>query len=56
MVLPRYKHAKYINFNEGAYFGVIDVIASVRSLDININDWSAFREKLLRKTSVMAFK
>lgn len=56
MILPRYKNAKYINFNEGAYFGVIDIIACVRGLGININNWSAFKEKLQRRTSVMAFK
>ena len=29
MCLPKYGYARYINFEEGAYFGVVDIVGSI---------------------------
>ena len=55
MVLPRYCNAKYVNFNEGSYFGVIDIIGSMIKLDNpDVEDWFTFKYDLTREFTVMA--
>ena len=55
MILPKYGYAKYINFNEGAYFGVIDIIGSIQKLGFDINEWYDNKNLLKRSFTVMAF-
>lgn len=56
MVLPRYCNAKYVNFNEGSYFGIIDIIGSMIKLDNSddIEDWFNHKFDLTREFTVMA--
>lgn len=55
MVLPKYQNAKYVDFNEGAYFGIIDIIGSIKKhKDLKINDWYQHMNKLKRKFTIMS--
>lgn len=55
MVLPKYSNAKYVDFNEGAYFGIIDIIGSIfHHKDIQVNNWFQHLDKLKRKFTVMS--
>ena len=55
MVLPKYGYARYINFNEGAYFGVVDIVGSIQKLGVDIDDWYDHKNVLKRSFTVMAF-
>lgn len=55
MILPKYGYARYINFNEGAYFGVVDIVGSIQKLGFDINDWYDHKNLLKRSFTVMAF-
>lgn len=56
MVLPRYSNAKYVNFDEGSYFGVIDIIGSMIKLDNtdDVEEWFNHKYDLTREFTVMA--
>lgn len=39
MVLPSFENAKYIEIKPGNMLGVIDIIGSVQTKNLDMNDW-----------------
>lgn len=53
-VLPRYKNTPYINIAKGNHFGIIDIVGSAHTQNIDMKDWFSNRNKLLRQFSVIS--
>lgn len=53
-VLPRYKNTGYIYIKEGDHFGVIDIVGSCQTQNINILDWYKKKTLLYRQFSVQS--
>ena len=58
-MLPKHKNTKYIEINEGNYFGAIDIVGCIlQHQDSLTEDDDIFnhKEKLLRQFTIMADK
>mmetsp|Transcript_36132 Transcript_36132/g.55484 ORF Transcript_36132/g.55484 Transcript_36132/m.55484 type:complete len:216 (+) Transcript_36132:708-1355(+) len=53
-VLPKHRNIKYIDIHVGGYFGLIDIVGSIFSRDIQFNDWIQYKDILRRQFSVMS--
>ena len=42
-VLPKHKNTKYIDINQGNYFGVIDIVGCILQNQDNFNDEQLFK-------------
>lgn len=55
-VLPRYKGAKYIIIREGNHFGIIDIVGSCQTQDIDITEWYKKKALMFRQFSIQSTK
>jgi hypothetical protein len=54
-VLPKHKNVKYINFNQGIHFGIVDIIGSVlNEPNQDIENWISHKDKLHRQFTAMS--
>ena len=47
-VLPRHNNVRYVRFEQGCTFGLIDVLGSVMKYGIEFDDWMQYPEKMKR--------
>jgi hypothetical protein len=45
-VLPKYKNTSYIDITIGSHFGIIDIIGSILSAKIELDNWMMHKDKL----------
>lgn len=55
-VLNRHHNLKYCDYPEGSHFGVLDIISSCYSNDIELEDWQMNMDKMKREFTVMSQK
>lgn len=55
-VLPRHHNTKYCDYPEGSHFGVLDIISSCYSNNIDVDDWQNNLDKMKREFTVMSQK
>ena len=55
-MLPRYRNTPYISIGVGNHFGVIDIVGSAQTQDIEMEDWYKKRSLLSRQFSVAALE
>ena len=55
-VLNRHHNIKYCDFPEGSHFGVLDIMASCYSNEIEIEDWQMNLDKMKREFTMMSQK
>lgn len=53
-VLPKYKNTVYILINQGATFGVIDIVGSVLQNNHNMEEWMQYKDSLKHQFTTMA--
>lgn len=53
-VLPRHHNIKYVDYPEGAHFGVLDIISSCFAHNIELDDWVTNHDKMKREFTVMS--
>lgn len=46
MVLPSFENTKYLEISPGNMFGVIDIIGSIQTKNLDLNDWFPKRSQL----------
>ena len=57
LVLPKFSCIKYVDFDSGQLFGILDIVSSMIKLDQpKINDWIFHKQKLKRSSTVMTDK
>lgn len=56
-VLPKYNNVKYINVDEGAHFGIIDIMCSIiHCTNVKMDNWIEHKGEIRRFTTIMAMK
>ena len=55
-VLPKYKNTTFIEISVGTQFGIIDIVGSILSKNVALDNWIAHKDKLKRQFTVMALK
>jgi hypothetical protein len=52
-VLPRHSNIKYIEIKPGNFFGIIDIVGSMLSIEAeDFDNWSHYKEKLKRQFTI----
>lgn len=55
MVLPRHSNIKYIDIRPGNFFGIIDIVGSMLSIEATqMENWIEYKEKLKRQFTAQA--
>lgn len=52
-VLPRHFNTKYVDYPIGSSFGIVDIICSCFTNDLEINDWIYYHALMKREFTVM---
>lgn len=53
-MLPRFKNLQYINITVGHLFGLIDIIGSLQTQNVEIEKWFSVRHNLVRQFTVQS--
>ena len=54
IVLPRFQNIKYCDYPEGAHFGVLDIISSCYTHNIDLREWQTNLDRMKREFIVMS--
>jgi len=51
-VLPQYDNTKYINIQVGDHFGLVDIVGSCQSNDVDIDNWMEKKNVMQRQFTI----
>ena len=54
--LQKFNNVKYVDLDEGMYFGVIDIVHSIYTQNVELDRWINSKDKMTRNFTCMADK